>query len=116
MTGRGGCAALRFRGRICRYILNFPQLGIGDKHGVGIEQRYCQASHSVSPLALAKIRGKERTKRGKDKMPGFHLLVLPGPFFGGCRRCGIKCGKAFSECHGNATGRGLSAQDEAQIV
>ncbi len=116
MAGRGGCAALRFRDLIYQSILNLPQLGIGDKYGVGIEQRYCQTVHSVSPLTLAKISGKERAKRGKDKMPGFHRLVLPCPFFGGCRCCGIKCGKAFSECHGNTIGRGLSAQDEAQIV
>ena len=116
MTGRGGCAALRFRGLIYQSILNFPQLGIRDKYGVGIEQRYCQTVHSVSPLTLAQIRGKECAKRGEDEMPGFHRLVLPCPFFGGCRRCGIEFGKAFLECHGNATGRGLSAQDEAQIV
>ena len=116
MTGRGGWAALRFRGLICQPVLDFPQFGICDKHGVGIEQRPRQASHSVSPLALAKISGKERTKRGEDKMPGFGLLILSCPFFGGCRRCGIEGGKAFLECHGNATGRGLSAQYEAQSV
>ncbi len=42
-------------------------------------------------------------------MPGFGLSVLPCPFFGPCRCCGVECGKAFLECHGNSTGRGLSA-------
>lgn len=79
-----GCTALQFRRLGCQSILHFPQLGIGDKHSVGIEQRCREASHSVPPLAPAKIRRKERAKRGKDKMPGFGLLVLPGPFFGVC--------------------------------